>query len=115
MTRALRFSCGLLLCASFLAISCAAKGAPVSLVGSWKSYRLVYLFDPDGTCTLVDLGRAGVYQNGTYRGAKDRLDISFDSGQSLHYTFKALKSGNLQVQDVVTRNSFEFIRERGKE
>jgi hypothetical protein len=102
----------ILICASFLAVSCTSRHAPVSLVGTWKNNRLVYMFDTDGSCTLIDLGNAGTYQNGKYKVAGDHLDISFDSGQGLQYTFHPLKSGNLQVSDVITKNSFEFIKER---
>jgi len=70
------------------------------------------MFDADGSCTLVDLGNAGTYQNGKYIVVGDRLDIAFDSGQRLQYVFHPLKSGNLQVSDVITKNNFEFAKER---
>ena len=97
--------------ASLSIASCAAKAATVSLVGTWKSNRLVYMFDADGTCIQVDLQRGSAYQNGTYSAKGDRLDIEFDSGLGLKYSFRPAKSGNLQVTDLVTNNSFEFVKE----
>lgn len=111
MSRFSRFSFGILICAALLAASCAAKVVPISLVGTWKSNKLVYLFDANGSCTQIDLGHMGTYQNGKYTVSGDRLDIAFDSGGGLRYIFHRLKSGDLQVTDVVTNNSFEFVRE----
>jgi hypothetical protein len=112
MTGMRRSTIAILFCAALAAVSCASKGAPVSLVGTWKSDKLVYMFDADGSCTQIDLGMAGAYQNGKYKVTGDRVDIAFDSGLGLSYTFRRLESGNLQVTDGLTRNSFEFARER---
>jgi len=112
MIRMHRGAVAILVCAALAAVSCSSKSAPISLVGTWKSDKLVYMFDADGSCTQIDLGMAGAYQNGRYKATGDRLDIAFDSGLGLSYTFRRLASGNLQVTDGMTRNSFEFARER---
>jgi hypothetical protein len=111
MVRFSRFFFAIMIIAASMATACAAKAAPFSLVGTWKSNKLVYLFDANGSCTQIDLGHMGTYQNGKYTVSGDRLDIAFDSGGGLQYTFHRLKSGDLQVTDVITNNSFEFVQE----
>jgi|GEM_PF-6844598 hypothetical protein len=111
MILAHRGAVAILVCAALATASCAPKSAPISVVGTWKCEKLVYMFDADGSFTQIDLGKAGAYQNGKYRVSGDRLDIAFDSGLGLSYTFRRLESGNLEMTDGKTRNSFDFARE----
>lgn len=90
--------------------SCAARApSATALVGTWKQDRLVFMFDPEGTCQRFNLA-TGAFESGHYTVKGAELDISFASGLGARYELHSLKSGELQVVDIPTGNRFMLTR-----
>lgn len=81
-----------------------------SLVGTWKLDRLVFMFDPDGSCQRFNLA-TGAFEGGHYTVKESELDIAFASGLGARYKLYPMQSGDLQMVDLPTGNRFVLTRE----
>jgi hypothetical protein len=90
--------------------SCGGKNfSAKSMVGTWKHDRLVFMFDPDGSCQRFNLETVA-FESGNYTVKGSELDIAFASGLGARYELHPMQSGDLQIIDIPTGNRFMLTR-----